>query len=579
MIQTVSRSFMFAGLVMSLLFGAMSLHAQDPLASAALARDSGDIVGAARILDNALVSKPNDFDLLMASGQLRLRYMEDFPAAADLFRRALAERRKDPAALRGLGMAQSMMGRCSEAIETLQNAVTAEKSLDNYLALGSAFLACGKDSLSRAELTFQTANNAYPKNARVSVALGDLYFSREIFELAETKYSEALAIDPQLIEPRIRLARANRELAKQQATLEESQPYYRKALFEFNQITLRAPHEPLPWREQGEILMLAEEWENALKSFERYRQLRPDDPRADTLLASAAIRGNFYQYAIDPLQRILSRNDSASAAFHSRARFMLGKSYYAMKNYDSSRIVYSQIGEEEMGRDLESAKLYASAIMQSGGDTVAALRLYEKLSASNPTDCELSTALGDLLYKMKQYDGVIVAFNRRLENCPDAPKALPLLYIGLAHFARKNYSAAIESLRRSADADTTSATPIYWLMNAYAIQKQYGKAGALANELVARRADSSNPRWVAQAWFYSGKERFDAKKFKEAINYFERSYDADRSYCTALLFIAYAYQSSNDKANACRYYKLVIQCGSSEDAKSAREEMKKIGCE
>ncbi len=579
MTQTAFRPLTFVVTLVVFLFGVLSLQAQDPLASAILARDSGDIVGAARILDNALLSKPTDYDLLMASGQLRLRYVEDYPAAADLFRRALSEKRKDQNALRGLGMALSMMGRCSEAIETLQSAISGEKSLDNYLALGNAYLVCGKDSLSRAELTFQTANNAFPKNARVSVALGDLYFSREIYELAETKYAEALTIDPQLIEPRIRLARANRALARQQATLEESQPYYRKALFEFNQVTIRAPHEPLPWREQGEILLLAEEWENALKSFERYRQLRPDDPRADTLLASAAIKGNFYQYAIDPLQRILSRNDSISARFHSRARFMLGKSYYAMKNYDSSRIVYSQISDEEIGRDLESAKLYASAIMQSGGDTVAALRLYEKLSSANPTDCELSTALGDLLYKMKQYDGVIVAFNRRLENCPNAPAALPLLYIGLAHFAKKNYSQAIESLRRSADADTTSATAVYWLMNAYAIQKQYGKAGALAADLIARRADSSNPRWVAQAWFYSGKDRFDAKKFKDAIGYFERSYEADRSYCTPLLFIAYAYQSSNDKANACKYYKLVVQCGSSEDAKSAREEMKKIGCE
>lgn len=578
MTKTVSCPLLPAGIALALLMCAVSLRAQDPLASAMIARDSGDIVGAARILDGALAASPGDFNLLMAAGLLRLNYMEDYPAAVDLFSRALSEKRKDPAALRGLGTAQSMVGRCSEAIETLQGAVSVEKSLDSYLALGNAYLRCGKDSLSRAELTFQTANNAFPKNARVAIALGDLYFSREIYELAESKYSEALNIDGQLIEPRIRLARANRELAKQQSTLEEAQPYYRKALHEFNQVTLRAPHEPLPWREQGEILMLAEEWESALKSFERYRQLRPDDPRADTLLASAAIRGNFYQYAIDPLQKALGRSDSISLRFRPRALFMLGKGYYAMKNFDSSRIIYSQISDSAMAADLESAKLYASAIMQSGGDTIKALSLYEKLSAANPEDCELATALGDLLYKMKRYDGVIVAFNRRLQYCADKPTALPLLYIGLAHFAKKNYSAAVESLRRSADADTTSATALYWLMNAYAIQKQYGKAGSLATELIARNAEAENPRWVAQAWFYSGKDRFDAKKFKEAISLFEKAHDADRTYCTALLFIAYAYQSSNDKANACKYYKLVVQCGG-DDARSAREEMRKIGCE
>lgn len=575
--KTVFCSLRLLGLHLILLVVvASSSWAQDPLSAARNARDTGDIVGAARILDAALAANPESYDLLMATGNLRLNDMEQYGEALALYRRALKEKKRDPAALRGVGTALSMMRDCSGSIQSLQEAMAADKgSLESHIALGTAYLVCGPDSLSKAELTFQAADNKYPKDARVAVALGDLYYSRQIYELAQTKYEEALSIDPKLIEPRIRLGRANRELAKQSATLEEAQPYYQKSLFEFNQVTMRAPKEPGPWREQGEILLLAHEWEKAWQSFLEYRRLRPDDPRGDTLLAYAAIRGTFYQQAIDPLSRTIARADSISLAFRDRALFMLGKSYYAMKSYDSSRMIYEKIADTLMSADLEAAKLYASAIMQSGGDTLRALGLYNRLSAANPTDCELSTALGDLLYKMRRYEDVIAAFNRRLSNCPEKPSALPHLYIGLSHFALKRYDAAIESLRRSADADTASATALYWLMNAYAAKKQFAKAGSLAGELKSRGAES---RWIATAYYFSGVDRFIAKKYKDAINEFERAVGQDAGYCEPVLYIAFSYQSLNEKENACKYYKMVLRCDNGENARVARENMEKIGC-
>jgi len=577
--KAVLRYLVRLGILVAALVGGTSLSAQDPIAAAKAARDSGDIVGAARILDAALASNPTDFDLLIAAGQMRLNDMEQYSQAADLFRRALAEKRKNPIALRGLGTAQSLLGDCAGSIETLQSAMAADKDrLESYLALGNAYLVCGADSLSKAELMFQSADNKFPKDARVALALGDLYYSRQIYELAHDKYTAALAIDPNLIETRIRLGRANRELAKRAATLEEAQPYYLKALIEFNQVTVRAPNEPQPWREQGEIFMLAQEWEKAFTSFSAYRRLRPDDPRGDTLVATAAIKGSFYQLAIEPLVKSLARSDSISNMFRPRARFMLGKSYYAVQRYDSSRMVYEKISDSAMSADLESAKYYASAIMQSGGDTLKALGLYDRLSASNPTDCELSTALGDILYKRKRYEDVITAFNRRLSNCPDQPTALPMLYIGLSHFALKRYDLAIESLRRSADADTASAQALYWLMNAYAAKKQFAKAGSLGAEMIARGVEQENRRWIATAQYYSGVDRFVAKKYKDAVTEFQRSTTTDPTYSEPLLYMAFCYQSMNDKENACKYYKLVVQRGNAENVKIAKENMEKIGC-
>ncbi|MBS1912470.1 MAG: tetratricopeptide repeat protein [Bacteroidetes bacterium] len=571
MSRTVHVAVIVLGFVLA---GTIAASAQSVRDSAKTAAANGDYTGAASLYEQALKASPKDKDVLVEAADVDME-LDRFAAARDLYARARDVDSRDQVLTRKYVEALTAVGDHPKAVATMLAAVKDNASMENYLALGQAQLAGGKDSISRAELTFQTASQKYPNSAEVAVALGDLYFARDIFELAQQKYEEAIKINPNLIESRIRLGRAYREQARREDDSARINDLYNKSLLEFNRVTALAPRQPRPWLEQGEIFMLAHLYEKAGRSFQQYVELRPDDPRGDVLLARAAFGGNFYVQAIPPLERILAKNDSVSKAFADHARYMLGKSYYASKEYVKAREAYALVSDSLF--NTEGRKLYISSIMQSGGDTNKAVDMYRKLVADNPKDCDMSLSLGGLLYSMKRYDEVISVFTTRMTNCPDAPKTNPYLYIGLAYFTQNKYDQTVEALNNSIAADSTNAQAYYWLMNAYAKKEQYVKAGDLARVMVARGMDKTNPKEVATGYFFAGADRFKAKDYRGALTEFEKVIKLSPENAQAYLYMAYSYQLSKDKDNACRSYKLALKY----DPKNAEalKNMKALGCD
>jgi len=569
--QAATVAVFFIGLALLCIVPASAQEGAREKARAAVSE--GDFTTAARLYDDAIRESPKDRDVLVEAGDVNME-LERYTVARDLFRRALDIESGDRTIRRKYGMALSAAGEHSRAVEVLARLLKDEESLENYLALGNAYLAVGKDSLSKAELTFQTAQRKYPDAADVAVALGDLYFAREIYELAMSKYEEALKVDDKLTEPRVRLGRSYRELAKRAATLEEANEYYNKALLEFNRVTGLAPRNARAWYEQGEIFLLAGRYEQAGTSFQEYVALRPEDPRGDIMLARAAYEGQFYPQAIAPLERVVARNDEVSRAFADSANMMLGKSYYAMKEYGKASGAYGVANPSVL--DQEATRLYTASLLYSGGDTTRALDMYKALVAANPSDCELSGSLGGLLYTMKRYDEVIDVFTRRIANCPDQPSGSAYLYIGLSHFTQNRIDSAIAALEKSVQADTTSVQAHFWLMNAYAKKEEYAKAGEIGELMAERGMDKTNPKEVATGYFFAGTEHFKAKEFKEAIADYDRAVKLNPEYAQAYLYTAFSYQYQNDKDNACRFYRQALKY----DPKNAdiRKNMKQVGC-
>lgn len=574
---------MVAFVIALLTVGNTPAIAQGPRDQARTAIDSGNFEGAARLYAEALKQSPNDKDILVEAGDVHME-LENYQTARDIYKQALDLDRKNPAINRKYGGALSKTGDHPRAIQVLQDALAYDKqSVEGYLALGQGYIDAGKDSLSRAELMFNTANAKYPNNARIAVASGDLQFERGFYPIAQEKYEEALSLDPTLIEPRIRLGRTYRQLAIQVANeqgLDSAQQWYNKALFEFNNVTGRAPKQARPWTEQGEILMLAGEYEKALQSYGEYVRLRPDDPRGDIMLGRAAYNGTFFREAVAPLERVLAKEDSLSRGFAVEAGKMLGKSYFADKKFPEAVRAYARVPEDSIFGDNDASQFYAASLMnlKSNADTLKALGVYRKIAEANPTDCKLSGQLGDLLYTMKRYDEVIDVFSKRFMSCPDEPKTTPYLFIGLSHYTKQRYDNAIDALHRSIAADSSNEQAIYWLMNAYATKKQFGKAKEIAQMMIARGLDKTQPKWVATGFFFGGVERFQKKDFKGTIPEMERALRYNSEYSDAYLYIAYSYQSMNDKDNACKYYKMVIRYGGA-NAKTAQTNMKSIGCQ
>jgi tetratricopeptide (TPR) repeat protein len=571
-----SRAAWIAVLLLAVVFVPHAAFAQGSArARAQAAVADTNYTEAARLYEDAIKESPKDKSVYIEAGDVNMELERYSQAQAD-YSHAVDIDGKDPVALRKLGAAYSMLGNHPKAIETIRKAVKYdESSVDSYLALGNALINAGKDSLNNAELTLITASQKYPNSAQVRVALGDLYFARGVYELAMTKYEEALQIDPNLIEPRVRLGRSDREMAKRAATLDEANVFYNKALSEFNTVTAKAPKNARAWYEQGEILMLAKEYDKAGQTFEQYVKLRPDDPRGDIMLSTAAYEGKFYQQAVEPLERVLAKSDSTSRAFQPQARAMLAKSYYAVKQYAKSRDMYALVADTAM--DDEATKLYGSSILLSGGDTTKALSIYRKLLDAHPQDCSLSMSFGNLLYTMKRWDDVIDVFTKRLATCPNEPKGTPYLYIGLANYTQKRYDQAIQALTSATQADTSMVQAYYWLMNAYATNKQFDKSAEVAKEMIDHGFEKTNPKEVSTAHFFLGKSKFDAKDYKGAVEEFDQASKLNPESAQNYLFAAFAYQFQSDKDNACKYYRLVLKYDPQNA--DAKKNMKALGCQ
>lgn len=570
----ISRTTTVAAFILGfMLLGIAPALAQSTRDKAKAAVANGDYTTAAGLYEQAVKESPDDKDVLVEAGDVNME-LDRYTVARDLFQKAQNADRRDAAVTRKLAGAYSALKDHTRAVEIMVKAVKDDATVENYVALGNAYIAAGPDSLSRAELTFQTASRKYTNSAEISVALGDLYYAREVYELAVLKYEEALKIDATLIEPRIRLGRCYREQARREPDDTLSNVLYNKSLLEFNRVTATAPRQPRPWREQGEIFMLARLYEKAGRSFEEYVALRPDDPNGDILLARAAYEGNFYNQAIAPLERIVGKNDSVSLAYLDRARVMLAKSYYAIKNYQKSRDMYAAANDSVF--DADARKRYASSVLLSGGDTTRAIDMYRKLMEANPTDCDLSMSLGSLLYNMKRYEDVIDVFTRRFAACPEAPKGTPYLYIGLSNYTRGQLDQAAEALGNSIAADSSSAQAYFWLMNVYAKKEQYAKAAELARVMTGRGMDKTNAKEVATGYFFGGVERFKAKDYRGAIQEFERVSRLNPENANAYLYTALCYHSTNDKENACKFYRLTLKY----DPKNAeaQKNLKAIGC-
>jgi len=547
---------------------------QTELEKARSAASSGDFTNAAKLYEEAAKKMPKDKQVMIEAGDSYME-LDNFGAAVSFYDKAFDIDSKDPVVCRKRGEAYVAAKNFSKGIESIRRAMNYDKnSLESYMALGRAYIAAGNDSLNKAEITIITARDKYKNAPEPYLALGELYYTRQVFELAISQFNEALTRDTSLVEPRVRLGRAYREMARRDDDLTRKNELYNKALNEFLIVSTKSPKNARAWFERGEIYMLANQFEKAGGTFNEYVKLRPEDPRGDIMLSRAAYEGRFYNLAIEPLERILSKTDSLSLEFKPKAQAMIAKSYFAAKNYAKAREAYKVLPESSL--DEEGFSFYTESIMQSGGDTSLAIANYKKMLEKNPKDCQTYKVVANILFKQKKYDEAVDYGNKYLTACPDQPKGAIYQIIGYSHYSQKRYDKAAEAFNSLMSIDSTTLVSYQMLISSYSVLKQTSKAAEVARLLLKRKLDEKSPKDGAMAYKILGKEKFDAKDYKSAIEYFEKAIKLVPDDSQNYLFVAYAYQLMNNKDNACKYYKLVLKY----DPKNADapKNMKAIGC-
>lgn len=588
----ISISARIARVVLLTLFLAgtpLLLHAQEegPLDKARVEYGNQNYLDAARYYKEALKTSPDDKLILTEAGDTYMA-LEYYDTAVQYYRRAYDKDNKSGEINRKLGLALSLVGEQDESIEKLRRAFKFEnKSLESRLALAQGLLRAGPDSMSQAELLIINTDDEFPNTSQVKTALGDLYFGRGIWELAEMNYTQAIELDEALVEPRVQLGETYIARAKRDATTQdELEDYYFKALEQFNKVTKLDPKNAPAWRRQGEIFGLADKYAEAIASYQQYIRLRPDDPRGPLALADLWSEAGNPAQAMESAEQILRNTDEASVSYAPKARLLIARGYYLKgqlaknnDNQDSAAMMYREAANA-YSQVVDSVKdindyIYHGTAMLWGGDTARGIAAWKGIIDAFPDSCSVTYTVASSLFSMARYDDAIDMLTRRMAVCPGSEMNSYLL-IGSSYLRQERGDEAAAAFGRMIATDSTNIDGYYWLMNTLAAQKKTESIPALFEAMQRNVPADGDPDKMAAVYYFNGVANYNSKDYKAAIASFEKAVEIKSDYTQAYLYMAVCYHTLKDKGKACENYRKTLQYDP-ENA-TAKKNLQSLGC-
>jgi tetratricopeptide (TPR) repeat protein len=272
---------------------------------------------AARHLEEAVKQKPKEFrpvyhaaEALLASGAA--------DRAVPLFHTAVELDGKSEAAQAGLGQALALSGKLDEAApyleksgDLLQLADLYEKAnrRDDAIAiyrkfpdnpgarerLGELLLEGGDAAKAIPELESAVASSPTPANR---YALATAYIKHNDYSKAEPLLEAAVAQEPENASLRLQYARVLRQQKK-----------YAPAAREFLNTAQRKPADPEPWSELAGMLVLLEQYPQALAALDKIKSLNAEKPGHFYLRAIVLDKHKAFEPAIEAYQRFLATSE------------------------------------------------------------------------------------------------------------------------------------------------------------------------------------------------------------------------------------------------------------------------------
>ena len=330
---TLENSFMFCPLAVLLLVFA---QAADYAAEGVKALDEKNYAAAAERFSKAVEADPKDyaarFQLALADSLLG----KDAEAIAG-YQAALALKPDLYEARVNLGMILLRQKRPGEAIPHLEAAASAKpKEFPPNFLLAEAFLAAGDPV--KAEPYYKAAAGLDPKSADAEAGLGRSRARQNRLAEASANFRKAAELDPVCRDALLELAPLYEKNGENAAAIEvygqfPGNPAARKRMLEL-QIEAAKPAEAVPLLEQaladdpqnvplrmryGRALRDLKRYPAAATEFFRVTQARPDSVEAWSELAGMLLLTENYQQALAALDRLKSLGAEAPGHYYLRA--------------------------------------------------------------------------------------------------------------------------------------------------------------------------------------------------------------------------------------------------------------------
>jgi len=250
------------------------------------------------------------------------------------------------------------------------------------------------------------------------------------------------------------------------------------------------------FREKALRSLKAEDFETATKMFEKIIQLNPMDSTTYMLMGEGYARAGHYKNAIDYYQKALKINPVSRITKRGLAQSYnnYGVTLRNSKKWDDAIAAYHKALEIHPAfhiarSNLSDAFWQKANTLRNNGQVDEAINAYLELQKLQPKDTQISSLLGELYLKKRNYAAAVTEFHKVYLSKPDDPQARHNLIAAYHQSAqhlidRKDFGSAIELLQKAVIIAPTETNIRLSLAHAYQSIGEYESAQTELNHVI-----------------------------------------------------------------------------------------------
>jgi tetratricopeptide (TPR) repeat protein len=312
---------------------------------------------------------------------------------------------------------------------------------------------------------------------------------------------------------------------------------------------------------QGNALLSAYQYDEALEAFQTALKLRPKEPSVHFKIGRLFLQKGDYKNAHTAFRNTLNLNPEAIEAYYEMARIAqatqkLDQAYQALDKALS------------ISPDHEECLKLKAKLFEQEGRYEEAQPLFRKLAVISDTPMKYRAALAEIAMKLDQSDNAIAEYERLMRDDPENATRYQER-VGQVYFEKEEYEQAVEAFKLALLPRPNEPPP-----SAEETQNiQDRMAAALCNRGVAK---------------------FESGAYLDAIECYEDALQYDKGNADIHYNLGKAYARTNNKdgalkyfqsaialspADASSYYEIAVlqdECGLTDEAISSYEQLLKL---
>lgn len=222
-------------------------------------------------------------------------------------------------------------------------------------------------------------------------------------------------------------------------------------------------------------------YRSALTHYKKALEKRPENYEARYNLGRAYSKLGQYDNAITHYKQAGDRH-----GYNSKLLVQLGNAYLGKKNYPMATETYKSAISKN-SREAEAYKGISNSLIAQNKITNAIV--YLKEGANLTKDSSVYAKLGELYFKIRDYDQAITAFRNALDRSPN--NTLYRRLMADVYFAKKDFKSAAEEYEKVISIDRTVWVAYHRLGDAYIEQKMLEAAKTVYKKLINRNPNYS----------------------------------------------------------------------------------------